>query len=106
MCTYPLHSTLSALHLAPYLHVLPADLLAFKPLLAKLGVRDARNRAADADAKLVMALEERWSATLVRAVRMLLGVHSGPSSISRRAPHPQPPPRTEKHGQDLGKAMM
>ena len=29
-----------ALHLAPYLHVLPADLLAFKPLLAKLGVRE------------------------------------------------------------------
>jgi sacsin len=29
-----------ALHLAPYLHVLPADLLSFKPLLAKLGVRE------------------------------------------------------------------
>ena len=29
-----------ALHLAPYLHVLPADLLAFKPLLAKPGVRE------------------------------------------------------------------
>ena len=29
-----------ALHLTPYLHVLPADLLAFKPLLTRLGVRE------------------------------------------------------------------
>ena len=29
-----------ALHLSPYLHVVPADLLPFKPLLSKLGVRD------------------------------------------------------------------
>jgi hypothetical protein len=30
-----------ALDLAPYLHVLPADLTCFRPLLTALGVRDA-----------------------------------------------------------------